>query len=145
MQIGLDTTGVASGEFLQPFEIHTWEAPVIISQIFKCECSVNFKAGPLPQADSLSHLCMWTGWGVPEPFKELLCTLCTEYTDHAYRHTVCTQIHYGDKSKLYFQLYNCIRHKPHSHRLSSQRNSITKMCDKYSTCNVVKSLFELFR
>lgn len=59
MQIGLDTTGVASGEFLQPFEIHTWEAPVIISQI--------------------------------------------------------------------------------------QRNNIAKLYDKYSTCNVMKLLFELFR
>lgn len=102
MQIGLDTTGVASGEFLQPFEIHTWEAPIIISQILKCECSVNFKVGPLPQADPLSHLC---GWLVGE-FLNLSRNYCVKCTEHAYGHTAHTRIHYGDKSKLYFQLYN---------------------------------------
>lgn len=57
MQTVLDTTGIASGEFLQPFEINTWKAPVTISQILRCEGSLTFQAGSLPLADPLSHLC----------------------------------------------------------------------------------------
>lgn len=46
-------------EFLQPFEINTWKAPVTISQILRCEGSLTFQVGSLPLADPLSHLCRW--------------------------------------------------------------------------------------